>query len=79
MSPGNPIDKEFVAEKMKLTIETEPDGSFEWHVGQSTRPWEKAKGKTETYLLTITAGGKTKTMEIEVDRGERLNLGTIQL
>ncbi|MGH2729337.1 MAG: M14 family metallopeptidase [Actinomycetota bacterium] len=76
LSPGNPLGKEFVAEKMRITIPTEKDGSFEWHVGQSTRPYVKG---VESYTLTITAGGKKKSMEVFVDRGEHLNLGTIRL
>jgi hypothetical protein len=76
LSPGNPIGKEFVTEKIKMSIPTEADGSFEWHVGQSNRPYEN---KIEYYTLTITSGGKKKTMNITVDRGERLNLGTIKL
>lgn len=79
LSPGNPIGAEFVTEKLKVTIQTEANGSFEWHLGPSTRPWEKKAGKTESYTLTISAGGKTKTMSVVVDRGERLNLGTIRL
>ena len=79
LSPGNPLDKEFVPEKQQVTIETDRDGSFEWHIGPSTSPWLEAKGKTTAYTLTIKSGGKTKTMTVVVDRGERLNLGTIRL
>lgn len=68
--------KEFVTEKIRMSIPTNKDGSFEWHVGQSTRPYVK---RTESYTLTITSGGKKKTMSVVVDRGERLNLGTIKL
>jgi hypothetical protein len=76
LSPGNPINKEFVTEKLRMSIPTERNGSFEWHVGPSDRPYEK---KSETYTLTITAGGKTKTMQVHVKRGQKLNLGTIKL
>jgi hypothetical protein len=76
LSPGNPLDEEFVTEKMRMSIPTEKDGSFEWHVGQSTGPYVKG---VESYTLTITAGGKKKSMEVLVDRGERLDLGTIRL
>ncbi|MFN2524790.1 MAG: M14 family metallopeptidase [Actinomycetota bacterium] len=77
LSPGNPLDKEFVTEKVRITINSNPDGSFEWHVSPSDQPW--TKGKVEGYTLTITAGGKTKTMEVVFTRGERLDLGTIRL
>ena len=76
LSDGNPIGEEFVIEKVKMTLATEKDGSFEWHVGPSLRPYEK---KVESYTLTITAGGKTKTMQVVVRRGQRLDLGTIRL
>ena len=59
-----------------MTLETEPNGTFTWHVGPSLRPYEK---KAETYTLTITAGGKSKTMQVLVKRGQRLNLKTIKL
>jgi hypothetical protein len=76
LSPGNPINKKFVTEKLRMSIPTERNGSFEWHVGPSDRPYEK---KSESYTLTITAGGKTKTMKVHVERGQKLNLGTIKL
>jgi hypothetical protein len=76
LSPGNPLNKKDVTEKLKMTIPTRKDGSFEWHVGPSTRPYVKG---TESYTLTITAGGKSKTMPVVVDRGEKLDLGTIKL
>ena len=76
LSPGNPIGQEFVTEKLKISIPTERNGSFEWHVGPSDRPYEK---KAESYTLTITAGGKTKTMKVHVERDQKVNLGTIKL
>ena len=76
LSPGNPINEESVVEKLKMELKTAADGSFEWHVGPSDRPYEK---KSETYTLKIQAGGKTKTLTIHVERGERLDLGNIRL
>jgi hypothetical protein len=76
LSEGNPLGEEFVTEKIKMTIPTAANGSFEWHVGPSLRPYEK---KAESYTLTITAGGKRKTMTVVVRRGQRLDLGTIRL
>lgn len=76
LSPGNPLGEDSVTEKMKLKLTTRPDGSFEWHVGQSSRPYEK---KAESYTLSISAGGKTKTIEIFVKRGQTLDLGTLKL
>ena len=76
LSEGNPLGEEFVTEKLNMTIPTTKDGSFEWHVGQSLRPYEK---KVEAYTLTISSGGKKKTMSVVVRRGQRLDLGTIRL
>ena len=76
LSPGNPTGQDSVEEKLKLQMTTDKDGSFEWHVPPSSRPYEK---KTESYTLTIKAGGKTKTLKVVVDRGQVLKLGTIRL
>jgi hypothetical protein len=76
LSPNNPLGEKDVTEKIKMSIPTEKNGSFEWHVGPSTRPYVKG---TESYTLTITSGGKTKTMSVVVDRGQKRNLGTIKL
>jgi hypothetical protein len=76
LSPGNPLNEEFVVEKLKNSIPTKPNGSFVWHVGPSDRPYEKGH---ESYTLTITSGGKTKTMKVHVERDQKVNLGTIKL
>ncbi|HWC14963.1 MAG TPA: M14 family zinc carboxypeptidase [Actinomycetota bacterium] len=76
LSDGNPLGKKAITEKLKWSIPTKANGSFEWHVTPSTRPYV---GGTESYTLTITQGGKTKRMSIVVDRAERLDLGTIKL
>ena len=76
LSPGNPTGQEAVEEKLKMQMTTDKDGSFEWHVPPSSRPYEK---KTESYTLTIKGGGKTKTLKVTVDRGQVLKLGTIRL
>jgi hypothetical protein len=76
LSPGNPTGEEAVTEKLRLDLQTAKDGSFEWHLSPSFRPYEK---KDESYTLTINAGGKKKVMQVDLDRGEVLNLGTIKL
>jgi len=76
LSDGNPLGEEFITEKIKMTLSAGPDGSFEWHVGPSLRPYEK---KAESYTLTISAGGKQKKLSVLVKRGQRLDLGTIRL
>lgn len=76
LSQGNPTGQDSIVEKQKMTLVTGKDGSFEWHVGPSLRPYEK---KPERYTLTISSGGKTKTMQVLVKRGQRLDLGSIKL
>ena len=76
LSPGNPLGKEFVTEKLRWSIRTEQNGSFEWHITPSSRPYEK---KAESYTLTITSGRKTETLSVKIDRGQRLDLGSIKL
>lgn len=76
LSEGNPTGEASVTEKVDMKLSTAADGSFEWHITPSDRPFEK---KAESYKLTITSGGKTKTLTIDVERGQVLNLGTIRL
>ena len=74
LSDGNPLGKDSVTEKLKWSIPTEADGSFVWHITPSTRPYVKG---TESYTLTIKVGGKTRTMQVTVKRGQVLDLGRI--
>ncbi|HVF53360.1 MAG TPA: M14 family metallopeptidase [Actinomycetota bacterium] len=76
LSEGNPIGEEFVTESLKYTLNTNPDGSFEWHVPPSISP--QADGNT-AYTLTITRSGSKKVLSVKVNRGQRLNLGSIAL
>ncbi|MDP9066966.1 MAG: M14 family metallopeptidase [Actinomycetota bacterium] len=76
LSPGNPTGEKFFIEKINRTLKTRPDGSFEWHLGPSSRPYES---KAESYTLKIDGASGTKTIQIRVDRGETINLGSIQL
>ena len=74
LSDGNPLGEEFVTEKLKWSIPTEKDGSFEWHVTPSSRPYEKG---TETYTLTISGSGADRTVKVLVRRGQILDLGRL--
>jgi hypothetical protein len=76
LSEGNPLGKEAITEKLKWSLTTDKDGSFEWHVTPSTRPYVKG---TEAYTLTIAKGGAKKVMSVVVKRGQILNLGRISL
>ena len=76
LSPGNPTGEEAVTERLKLNLQTANDGSFEWHLSPSFRPYEN---KDESYTFTISAGGQKKVLQVDLDRGEVLDLGTIKL
>jgi hypothetical protein len=76
LSKGNPIGKDFVVEKLNVPLEVGADGTFEWHVSPSFRPFEKG---FESFTLVIKAGGNTKTITVRADRGQRIDLGTIDL
>lgn len=76
LSPGNPVGKDSVTEKIAIPLRTDKDGSFEFHVGPSTRPYVS---KGETYTLTIKAGKLKKTFQIDIDRGEVIDLGVIEI
>ena len=76
LSPGNPTGEASVPEEIEMKLETAKNGTFEWHLSPSDRPYEK---KHETFELKITSGGKSKVVEIHFERGEVLNLGTIKL
>ncbi len=76
LSPGNPTGEKSFTETIKRKLETQPDGSFEWHLGPSDRPYEK---KHESYTLKIDGGSGVETIQVHVERGQVLNLGTIKL
>lgn len=76
LSDGNPTGEKSFKETISIPLKVNKDGSFEFHVGPSSRPWEK---KPESYKLVIKSGGKTKTITVRVDRGETARLGTIRL
>ncbi|MFN2588019.1 MAG: M14 family metallopeptidase [Actinomycetota bacterium] len=71
LSPGNPVGKEFVTDKIQIT--TRANGRFEWHVGPSTSPWSE---KTTAYTLTVKdATGAVVKVPVVLRRGQRLDLG----
>lgn len=91
---GNPVAAELVAARTARipladgTLHPEPsqaasatrqDGSFAWHLPPSITPTAKERGEWESWTLTVTAGGRTATRSVAVDRGETADLGTIRL
>ncbi|MEA2446640.1 MAG: hypothetical protein QOK47_277 [Actinomycetota bacterium] len=76
LSPGNPTGQEAVDEAIELNLTTNKDGSFEWHVTPSDRPYEK---KPESYTLVIKSAAGTRSLKVHLERGQVLDLGTIKL
>jgi len=76
LSPGNPTGERAVPERLQMRLRTSKNGTFEWHLSPSDRPYEK---KPESFTLTIDAGGESKTIEVHLERGQMLDLGTIRL
>lgn len=78
LSEGNPLGEEYVVEKIKYTMTVDKNGRFEWHVGPSTSPWNTKTNESYTLNVTSSNGGSMK-MPITIDRGEKMDLGTINL
>jgi hypothetical protein len=57
-----------------LTLTTQPDGTFTWHVNPSTRPIAEAE---EAYTLTVEAAGRTTSTAVVVARGQSLDLDLV--
>lgn len=66
-------------DRLETAMIANADGNFRWHVNPSTRPIAEAK-PTEAYTLTISGpAGKVRRLRIVIERGDRVNLGTIRL
>lgn len=74
LSKGNPLGKESVKESIEIALPTDAKGAFEFHVGPSSRPWEK---KAEYYTLLYRSNSGKGSVRIYVDRGEHVQLGTL--
>lgn len=74
LPPGNLLGEDSVREKVRIVLVTRCDGSFTWHVTPRPGPTSARPGKTEAYSLQVTAAGRSRTLRIVVDRGERLDL-----
>jgi hypothetical protein len=76
--PGNPSGTDKNTDSLSMSTLAGGNGAFGWHVNPSVRPWLKGAGK-ETYTLTVSYGGRTKTFRILARRGQVVRLGTIRL
>lgn len=89
-APGAVFGVTHAQDSLDYTTVVRPDGTFDWHITQSTRPFvgytfddvtkqPKSNGTRETWTLTCKVGGAAagtpKTFPIE--RGEQLNLGDV--
>jgi murein tripeptide amidase MpaA len=76
--PDNPSGVEKITEKVSQRMVAGRDGAFAWHVNPSVRPWQ-AGASRETYTLTVTYGGRSRTVKVLARRGQVVRLGTIRL
>ncbi|WP_109508130.1 M14 family zinc carboxypeptidase [Nocardioides speluncae] len=60
-----------INDRLTSTLRVPASGRYVWHVNPSTRPTVSAAGRTESWTLTCSVGGKVRaTKRITVDRGE---------
>jgi hypothetical protein len=68
-----------LADELDATTTVPAGGSYEWHIGQSTRPFVAAAGQREAYELTCEQPGGIvlERLSLVIDRGQRaaLNIG----
>ena len=76
--PDNPSGADTLTETFRTSTAAGRDGSFGWHVMPSVRPWQ-ADAANEAYTLTVSYGGRTKTLRVLARRGQTVRLGTIRL
>lgn len=76
--PGNPSGAETVSETFKATTLAAGNGTFAWHVNPSVRPWLDG-GSRETYKLTVSYAGRSKSFTILARRGQTIRLGAVRL
>ncbi len=73
------VQKNATHETVLIQSETDLDGSFEWHVNPSTRPIPAIDGKKENWRLKVEADGRSRVLDVYVERGRVADLGTITL
>ncbi|MGH2710840.1 MAG: M14 family zinc carboxypeptidase [Actinomycetota bacterium] len=66
-------------EVIDTTMETKADGTFEYHTNPSTRPHIQFEGGTEAFRLTAAAASGSKSLDVVVSRGEKLDLGDVKV
>ena len=76
---GNPAKQRSLEERIETTMETEPDGTFVYHVNPSTRPFLQFEGTSEAYELTAKGARLGSARDVVVNRGQELDLGNLRL
>jgi hypothetical protein len=74
---GAVLPKRSRADHLDYTTQVKPDGTFDWIITPSTRPFELKAGHTEQWTLTCEDPITHKVLEthrITVDRGQTLEL-----
>jgi hypothetical protein len=76
--PGNPSGRSSNTEKLATSTLAAGNGTFAWHVNPSIRR-HVAGGSKETYTITVSYGGRSRTFKVLAKRGQTVRLGTIRL
>ena len=66
-------------EVIDTTMVTNDDGTFEYHTNPSTRPHIQFEGGSEAFRLTASATAGSKSLDVTVGRGEKVDLGDLQV
>jgi hypothetical protein len=75
----NPAKQRSLEEIIETTMETQPDGTFVYHVNPSTRPFLQFEGLTESYELAAKGGGRGSVRDVVAERGKVVDLGKLTL
>ncbi|MFN2389822.1 MAG: M14 family zinc carboxypeptidase [Actinomycetota bacterium] len=75
----NPSGRQRHPDDLHMETVTDGRGRFEWHVNPSTRPFIESLGGRESFRLVVHAGGDLRAIGVTVDRGERVDVGTLRL
>jgi hypothetical protein len=66
-------------EVIDTSMVANPDGTFEYHTNPSTRPHIQFEGGTEAFQLTAASATGSRSLDVVVSRGEKVDLGDIEV
>ena len=72
---GETIPAREIPDFLEYTTTVRPDGTYEWTVTPSTRPFVAKAGGRETWTLDCLSGGDVReTRQVSVERGQRVTV-----